>query len=84
MASNQEINNARFDKEAATWDTNSKHVEGVEKAFEAIKQHVPAFQDGSSKSTSSPSPLHSLCPTHPFPYISKNPPNTRPRYRNRC
>ncbi|PVH95292.1 S-adenosyl-L-methionine-dependent methyltransferase [Periconia macrospinosa] len=47
--SNQDINNARFDAEAATWDADEKHLDGVEKAFEAIKRHVPAFQDGSAK-----------------------------------
>ncbi|KAF2734527.1 S-adenosyl-L-methionine-dependent methyltransferase [Polyplosphaeria fusca] len=49
MSSALEINNERFNAEAAKWDSNKKHVESVEKAFEAIKQHVPAFGDGSSK-----------------------------------
>ncbi|KAJ4351820.1 uncharacterized protein N0V89_007164 [Didymosphaeria variabile] len=49
MASNQEVNNARFDQEAAQWDSNKKHAEGVNKAFDAIKRYVPAFSDGTSK-----------------------------------
>ncbi|KAF2106242.1 S-adenosyl-L-methionine-dependent methyltransferase [Lophiotrema nucula] len=44
-----EVNNQRFNEEAAAWDGNKKHVESVEKAFEAIKRFVPAFNDGSSK-----------------------------------
>ena len=50
MSSSLEINNARFNAEAGKWDSNKKHVESVEKAFDAIKKHVPAFADGSSKS----------------------------------
>lgn len=49
MLSNQTVNNARFNEEAAKWDTNKKHFESVEKAFEAIRRNVPAFKDGSSK-----------------------------------
>lgn len=49
MTSNQEINNARFSKEALEWDSNKKHVESTQKAVEAIKQHVPGFQNGTSK-----------------------------------
>ena len=45
----QEINNTRFNAEAADWDGNKKHVESCEKAFESIKRLVPAFADGSSK-----------------------------------
>lgn len=56
LAANQEANNARFNKEAADWDSNKKHVESCEKAFEAIKRYVPAFADGSSKGKH-PSPL---------------------------
>ncbi|CAI6310923.1 unnamed protein product [Periconia digitata] len=41
--SGQEVSKTRFDSEAATWDADEKHLDGVEKAFEAIKQHVPAF-----------------------------------------
>ncbi|ORY19582.1 S-adenosyl-L-methionine-dependent methyltransferase, partial [Clohesyomyces aquaticus] len=48
-ASSQEVNNLRFNAEAAAWDSNKKHVESVEMAFEAIKRFVPAFSDGSSK-----------------------------------
>lgn len=48
--SSLEVNNARFNAEAEAWDANEKHVESVEKAFEAIKRYVPAFADGSSKS----------------------------------
>ncbi|KAJ4299551.1 hypothetical protein N0V90_004797 [Kalmusia sp. IMI 367209] len=47
--SSQQINNDRFNAEAAKWDTNKKHAEGVSKAFEAIQRYVPAFADGSSK-----------------------------------
>ncbi|KAH7371206.1 S-adenosyl-L-methionine-dependent methyltransferase [Pyrenochaeta sp. MPI-SDFR-AT-0127] len=49
MLSNQEVNNARFNKEAARWDANKKHLEAVEKAFAAITRNVPAFKNGSSK-----------------------------------
>lgn len=48
----REVNDTRFNKEAVDWDANKKHVETCERAFEAIKRHVPAFADGSSKSTS--------------------------------
>jgi hypothetical protein len=44
-----EVNNARFNKEAADWDANKKHVETCNNAFQAIKRYVPALQDGSSK-----------------------------------
>ncbi|KAF2468759.1 S-adenosyl-L-methionine-dependent methyltransferase [Lindgomyces ingoldianus] len=44
-----EVNNLRFNAEAAAWDSNKKHVESVEKAFDAIKRSIPAFSDGSSK-----------------------------------
>lgn len=47
--SSQEVNNTRFNKEAAEWDANKKHVESTEKAFEAIKRYVPAFADESAK-----------------------------------
>lgn len=50
MASNQEAGNQRFDTEAATWDSNKKHVESCDMAVEAIKRHISAFGDGSSKS----------------------------------
>ncbi|KAH7113898.1 S-adenosyl-L-methionine-dependent methyltransferase [Dendryphion nanum] len=46
----QDINNARFNAEAAAWDANEKHVESCQKAFEAVKRYVPAFTDGSSQS----------------------------------
>lgn len=49
-SSGQEVANERFNQEAAAWDSNKKHVESCEKAFEAIKRYVPAFADGSSKS----------------------------------
>lgn len=49
MASNQEAGNQRFDTEAATWDSNKKHVESCDMAVEAIKRHISAFGDGSSK-----------------------------------
>jgi hypothetical protein len=49
----QEVNNARFNAEAAAWDSNKKHVESVQKAFEAILRYVPEFADGRGKSTSS-------------------------------
>jgi hypothetical protein len=48
--STQHVATTRFDAEAAGWDANQKHVESVEKAFEAIKRYVPAFADGTSKS----------------------------------
>lgn len=48
-ATSQDINNARFNQEAADWDNNRKHVESVQLAFEAIKRYVPAFADGSAK-----------------------------------
>ncbi|KAF2705943.1 S-adenosyl-L-methionine-dependent methyltransferase [Pleomassaria siparia CBS 279.74] len=44
-----EINNARFSAEAKEWDSNVKHVETTNNAFEAIKKYVPAFADGSAK-----------------------------------
>ncbi|KAL5120017.1 hypothetical protein ACEQ8H_002115 [Pleosporales sp. CAS-2024a] len=47
---NQDINNARFTKEAAEWDNNKKHVESTQKAFEAIQRYVPAFQNGTNES----------------------------------
>lgn len=50
--SSQEINNARFNAEAAAWDSNKKHVESVQKAYEAILRHVPEFADGRGKSMS--------------------------------
>jgi hypothetical protein len=56
--SNQDVNNARFNEEAAKWDANKKHAEGVTKAFEAIQRYIPAFADGTSKSRSSPLPSH--------------------------
>ena len=49
MTTSQEINNARFSKEALEWDSNEKHVESTSKALEAIKRYVPAFKDGSNK-----------------------------------
>jgi hypothetical protein len=52
---NQDINNSRFTKEAAEWDNNKKHVESTQKAFEAIQRYVPAFKDGTNKSTTSTS-----------------------------
>lgn len=53
MSTSQEVNNARFNKEAAEWDSNEKHIESAQKAFEAIKRTVPAFfADGTSKSMS--------------------------------
>jgi hypothetical protein len=51
MASSHEINNARFSKEALEWDSNKKHVESTSKALEAIKQYVPAFEEGRNKGT---------------------------------
>jgi hypothetical protein len=50
MAASQDVAKARFDADAADWDSNKKHVESVDKAFEAIKRYVPAFGDGGSKS----------------------------------
>ena len=55
MATSQEINNARFSKEALEWDSNQKHVESTSKALEAIKRYVPAFKDGRNKDINSPS-----------------------------
>ncbi|KAI4954201.1 hypothetical protein J4E91_001911 [Alternaria rosae] len=49
MTTSQEINNARFSKEALEWDSNEKHVESTSKALEAIKRYVPAFKDGSNR-----------------------------------
>ncbi|KAF1944737.1 S-adenosyl-L-methionine-dependent methyltransferase [Clathrospora elynae] len=49
MASAQEINNARFSEEALSWDSNKRHGESTQKAFEAIQQYVPAFEDGRNK-----------------------------------
>jgi hypothetical protein len=46
---NQDLNNSRFTKEAAEWDSNTKHVESTQKAFEAIQRYVPAFKDGGNK-----------------------------------
>jgi len=45
----QEVNNARFNAEAAAWDSNQKHVESTQKAFEAILREVPAFAEGRGK-----------------------------------
>ena len=50
MPNSHEVNNARFNEEAATWDSNKAVVESSQKAFEAIKRFVPGFADGSSKS----------------------------------
>jgi hypothetical protein len=47
MAASQDVAKARFDADAADWDSNKKHVESVDKAFEAIKRYVPAFGDKS-------------------------------------
>lgn len=44
----QDINNARFTKEAVEWDSNKKHVESTQKALEAVLRYVPAFKDGSN------------------------------------
>lgn len=49
MSTPNEVNNARFNAEAAEWDNNKKHVESCHNAFEAIKRYVPAFADGTSK-----------------------------------
>jgi hypothetical protein len=49
MTTSQEINNARFSKDALEWDSNEKHVESTSKALEAIKRCVPAFKDGRNK-----------------------------------
>ncbi|KAE8853321.1 hypothetical protein HRS9122_00313 [Pyrenophora teres f. teres] len=49
MASNQEINNARFSKEALEWDSNKKHLESTQAALAAIQKYVPAFKDGRNK-----------------------------------
>tara|TARA_R110002003_G_scaffold248_2_gene17627 strand:- start:26046 stop:26240 length:195 start_codon:yes stop_codon:yes gene_type:complete len=46
---NQELNNSRFTKEAAEWDSNIKHVESTDMALEAIKRYIPAFNNGTSK-----------------------------------
>ncbi|KAF2825847.1 S-adenosyl-L-methionine-dependent methyltransferase [Ophiobolus disseminans] len=46
---NQEVNNARFNKEAAEWDNNKKHIESTHQAFEAIQRYVPAFANSTSK-----------------------------------
>jgi hypothetical protein len=54
MTTSQEINNARFSKEALEWDSNEKHVESTSKALEAIKRYVPAFKDGRNKGMSIP------------------------------
>jgi len=52
MASSiQDANNTRFSAEAAEWDNNKKHVESCDEAFKAIQRSVPAFADGTSKST---------------------------------
>ncbi len=56
MSTSEEINKARFNEEAAKWDDNKKHVESVEKAFEAIKQYVRAFREGESKGRILPFP----------------------------
>ncbi|KAF2635273.1 S-adenosyl-L-methionine-dependent methyltransferase [Massarina eburnea CBS 473.64] len=45
----QDLSTTHFNTSAATWDTNKKHVEGVEKAFEAITRHIPAFSNGTAK-----------------------------------
>ncbi|OAG02038.1 S-adenosyl-L-methionine-dependent methyltransferase [Paraphaeosphaeria sporulosa] len=47
--SSQQVNNQRFNAEAAQWDANKKHAEGVTKAFDAIQRYIPAFADGTSK-----------------------------------
>ncbi|KAF1921326.1 S-adenosyl-L-methionine-dependent methyltransferase [Ampelomyces quisqualis] len=47
--SNQALNDSRFTKEAAEWDSNSKHVESTQQAFDAIKRYVPGFKNGQSK-----------------------------------
>lgn len=44
----QDVNNTRFNAEAADWDANVKHVESCHQAFESIKRLVPAFADGRS------------------------------------
>jgi hypothetical protein len=69
MASSQEINNARFSKEALAWDSNKKHVESTSKAIEAIKQYVLAFEEGRNKgalpishSQAMPKPLYNYKP----------------------
>ncbi|KAI6358617.1 hypothetical protein MCOR25_007301 [Pyricularia grisea] len=49
MASSLDVNNARFNAEAADWDNNVKHVESTQKALDAIRRHVPAFADGAAK-----------------------------------
>lgn len=49
MASSLDVNNARFNAEAAEWDNNVKHVESTQKALDAISRHIPAFADGNAK-----------------------------------
>ncbi|TLS25454.1 hypothetical protein PpBr36_06852 [Pyricularia pennisetigena] len=49
MPSSLDVNNARFNAEAAEWDNNVKHVESTQKALDAIRRHIPAFADGTAK-----------------------------------
>ncbi|KAF1978976.1 S-adenosyl-L-methionine-dependent methyltransferase [Bimuria novae-zelandiae CBS 107.79] len=49
MSSNQDLNNSRFSQEAASWDANKKHLESVQKGFDAITRYIPDFTDGGSK-----------------------------------
>jgi hypothetical protein len=52
LVTSQQLNSARFNEEAAAWDSNKKHVESVQKAFDAILRYVPEFADGRGKSMS--------------------------------
>ncbi|KAF2276384.1 S-adenosyl-L-methionine-dependent methyltransferase [Westerdykella ornata] len=47
--SSQEVNNARFNAEAAEWDNNKKHVESVQKCLEALLRYVPELADERGK-----------------------------------
>ncbi|KAF2745048.1 S-adenosyl-L-methionine-dependent methyltransferase [Sporormia fimetaria CBS 119925] len=47
--SSQEVNNARFNAEAAAWDSNPTTVESTKKALEAIMRYVPELAQGRGK-----------------------------------
>ncbi|KAF2027471.1 S-adenosyl-L-methionine-dependent methyltransferase [Setomelanomma holmii] len=46
---NQDLNNSRFTAEAAAWDSNIKHIESTDMAFEATKRYVSAFNNSTNK-----------------------------------
>ncbi|OCK77997.1 S-adenosyl-L-methionine-dependent methyltransferase [Lepidopterella palustris CBS 459.81] len=45
----QNVNNTRFNAEAAAWDSNPGHIRSSENALKSILHHVPDFTEGKGK-----------------------------------